>query len=76
MTSDLIAAATEVHRELGPGFEEVIYRRALARELPAHSLEFGREVWIDVHYKGEKVGSKRVDFVMGAAKLQVKRFAN
>ena len=76
MTSDLIAAATEVHRELGPGFEEVIYQRALARELPAHGLEFGREVWIDVHYKGEKVGSKRVDFVMGAAKLQVKRFAN
>ena len=76
MTSDLIAAATEVHRELGPGFEEVICQRALARELPAHGLEFGREVWIDVHYKGEKVGSKRVDFVMGAAKLQVKRFAN
>ena len=76
MTSDLIAAATEVHRELGPGFEEVIYQRALARELPTHRLESSREVWIDVHYKGEKVGSKRVDFVIGAVKLQVKRFAN
>ena len=37
---------------------------ALARELPAHQLEFSREVWMDVCYKGEKVGSKRVDFVI------------
>lgn len=27
---------------------EVIYQRALALELPAHDLEFSREVWIDV----------------------------
>ena len=59
VTARIIAAATEVHRGLGPGFEEVIYQRALARELPAHNLEFSREVWMDVRYKGEKVGSKR-----------------
>ena len=64
VTARIIAAATEVHRALGPGFEEVIYQRALARELPAHQLEFSREVWMDVRYKGEKVGSKRVDFVI------------
>ncbi len=38
VTARIIAAAAEVHRELGPGFEEVIYQRALARELPAHGL--------------------------------------
>ena len=32
-TGRIIAAAQAVHRELGPGFEEVIYQRALAREL-------------------------------------------
>jgi len=62
VTARIIAAATEVHRELGPGFQEVIYQRALAMELPSHGLEFSREQWIDVHYKGEKVGRKRVDF--------------
>jgi hypothetical protein len=31
---------------LSPGFEEVIYQRALALELPAHNLEFSREVWM------------------------------
>jgi GxxExxY protein len=62
VTARIIAAATEVHHTLGPGFEEVIYQRALAVELPAQDLEFSREVWMDVTYKGVKVGRKRVDF--------------
>ena len=65
LTGRILGAAKEVHTELGPGFEEVIYQRALALEFPAHDLDFSREVWIDVHYKGEKVGRKRVDFVVG-----------
>ena len=67
VTAQIIAAAQEVHRTLGPGFEEVIYQRALAYELPAHGLEFSREVWIGVCYKGMKVGKKRVDFVIGTS---------
>lgn len=65
LTAKALAAAHEVHRVLGPGFEEVIYQRALAKEFPAHGVEYAREVWIDVLYKGEKVGRKRVDFVVG-----------
>jgi GxxExxY protein len=65
LTARIIAAAQEVHRVLGPGFEEVVYQRALAQELPAHGLEYSREVWIDVVYKGQRVGRKRVDFVVG-----------
>jgi len=38
---------------------------ALAKELPAHGVECSREVWIDVLYKGEKLGRKRADFVVG-----------
>ncbi len=72
VTGRIIAAAQEVHRTLGPGFAEVIYQRALARELPAHQLEFSREVWIDVHYKGEKVGRKRIDFIIDAVMVEIK----
>ena len=72
VTARIIAAATEVHRALGPGFEEVIYQRALARKLPAHRLEFSREVWMDVRYKGAKVGSKRVDFVIDEVMVEIK----
>jgi GxxExxY protein len=64
LTSRIIKAAREVHDHLGPGFREVTYQRALVLEFPAHDLEFSREVWIDVSYKGENVGSKRVDFVV------------
>ena len=72
VTARIIAAAKEVYQGLGPGFEEVIYQRALARELPAHDLEFSREVWIDVHYKGEKVGRKRVDSIIDEVMVEIK----
>lgn len=72
VTAQIIAAAMEVHRTLGPGFREVIYQRALARELPAHGLDFAREVWIDVHYKGARIGRRRVDFVIDEVMVETK----
>ena len=54
-----------MHGELGSGFEEVIYQRALALEFAAHDLDFFCRVWVDVRYKGERVGRKRVDFIVG-----------
>jgi GxxExxY protein len=72
VTSCIIAAAQRVHRELGPGFEEIIYQRALALELPAHGLEFDREVWIDVYYRGRRVGRKRVDFLIEDVLVEIK----
>ena len=41
-------------------------------ELPAHGLEFGREVWVDVYYKGERVGRKRVDFIIDEVMVEIK----
>lgn len=72
VTARIIAAAKEVRRILGPGFEEVVYQRALALELPAHDLEFSREVWMDITYKGTKVGRKRVDFVIDEVMVEIK----
>ena len=72
VTARIIAAAQEVHHSLGPGFEEVFYQRALAMELPAQALEFSREVWIEVHYKGQKLGKKRVDFIIEGVMVEIK----
>jgi GxxExxY protein len=72
LTSRIIAAATQVHRDLGPGFEELIYQRALALELQAQGPEFSREVWIDVTYRGVKVGKKRVDFLIEGVMVEIK----
>ena len=76
LTGRIIAAAQEVHNTIGPGFEEKVYQRSLALELPAQGLEYSREVWIDVSYKGEIVGKKRVDFLIddetGAVMVEIK----
>lgn len=72
LTSRIIACAIEVHKTLGPGFEEVFYQRALERELTAAGIEATREVWIDVEYKGLKLGKKRVDFVIEDCMLEIK----
>ena len=75
ITDRILAAAIQVHRGLGPGFEEVIYQRALALELQAQGLEFSREVWIDVHYRDVNVGKKRVDFIVEGAMVEIKTCA-
>jgi len=71
-TGKIIAACLEVHKNLGPGYEEVFYQRALVKELLALNLEYSREVWIDVNYKGLKLGRKRIDFVINNVMLEVK----
>ncbi len=72
ITSRIIAAATQVHRNLGSGFEEVIYQRALELELNAQDLGYSREIWIDVLYCGVKVGKKRVDFLIEGVTVEIK----
>lgn len=72
VTAKIIKAAKVVHQELGPGFEEVIYQRALALEFPVHGLDFSREVWIDIFYRGRKVGRKRVDFIVDKVMVEIK----
>ncbi len=72
VTSKIIGACVEVHKTIGAGWEEVVYQRALAKELGYLDLDFCREVWIDVYYKGDKVGRKRVDFVIEDIMLEIK----
>ena len=71
-TAAILAAAFEVHNTLGPGFEEVFYQRALQKELAARDLDAAREVEIDVYYKGERLGQKRVDFLVAEVMLEIK----
>jgi GxxExxY protein len=74
-TSRIIAAASTVHQLIGPGFEEVIYQRALALELQAQGLAFNREVWIDVLYRDVRVGRKRVDFLIEDIMVELKAWS-
>ncbi|MBN1118822.1 MAG: GxxExxY protein [Bacteroidales bacterium] len=62
ITHKIIGAAMEVHRVLGNGFQEVIYQRALELEMHSAGLTFEREYSMDIYYKGERIGGRRVDF--------------
>ena len=72
VTSRIIGVCIEVHRTLGPGFQEVIYQRALALELQGSGLGFSREVEIPVYYKGKEIGKRRVDFVIEECMVEIK----
>jgi len=64
ITAEIIGSAMRVHSELGNGFQEVIYQRALAIDLGDTELKFVREVEMPVHYKEVRIGTRRVDFLV------------
>ena len=73
LTGKIIGCAMEVHKILGNGFQEVIYQRALAIEMKKQRLEFSREHEMEIFYKGENIGSRRVDFfVEGKIMVELK----
>lgn len=64
LTEKIIGCAMEVHRQLGNGFQEVIYQRALEIEMGNQGLSFSREFEMPVFYKKEQIGTRRVDFLV------------
>ena len=49
----IIGAAMEVHNQLGPGFLEVVYRKALVYELMLRGILVEEEKPLPVYYKGQ-----------------------
>jgi GxxExxY protein len=73
LTGKIIGCAMEVHRQLGNGFQEVIYQRALAIEMRDNGIEFSREHQMPVFYKEQQIGTRRVDFlVQGVISVELK----
>ncbi len=66
ITQKIIGAYFNEHNELGNGFQEVIYQRALAWEMNQVNLEFQREIEQAIFYKDlpEPIGTRRADFVV------------
>jgi GxxExxY protein len=64
LTSQIIKCAMTVHSELGNGFQEVIYQRALEIEMNMQGIDFSREYEMPVYYKKQQIGTRRVDFLI------------
>ena len=65
LTEQIIGAAIEVHRAIGPGLFEAIYEECLCRELVLRGLNFERQLLVPVVYKGVRLESKyRLDVLV------------
>lgn len=64
LTSKIIGCAMTVHSILGNGFPEIIYQKALAIEFKLRGILYEQEKVMQIFYKGEYVGKRRVDFLV------------
>ena len=66
LTEQIIGAAIEVHRDLGPGLLESAYQKALAHEFRLRRLEFEEQKLCSVRYKDLLIeDAYRLDFLVG-----------
>ena len=73
ITEKIIGAAFEVHRELGYGFLERVYQRALQVELLRAGVSAEIEKRIQVKYKGGVVGEYDADLIVdGCVAVELK----
>jgi len=77
LTYRIIGCAMKVHSVLGPGFQEIIYQRAMAIEMRKQGLSYAQEMSMQIHYDDIQIGTRRVDFfVEDRIMLELKARAN
>jgi GxxExxY protein len=77
LTFRIIGCAMEVHKIIGNGFQEKIYQRALAIELASQDISYVQEFEMDIIYKGQHIGKRRVDFfIEDMIMLEIKAVIN
>lgn len=64
LSRQVIGAALEVHKVLGPGFLEETYEKALCLVLSTRGIPFNKQVPISVRYKGVIMNHDRVDLLV------------
>ena len=64
ITGRIIGLAMKVHREIGPGFQEKIYNKALIVALENDGLNVESEKEFNVTFQNVRVGNFRMDLVI------------
>ena len=60
----IIGIAIDIHKKLGPGFQEKIYEQALLKELEKAGIPFEKQKVIKVEYDGDTLGNQRLDLLV------------
>jgi GxxExxY protein len=64
LSFEVIGAAMEVHRVLGPGFLESVYQKGMEVELRTRQISFEAQRRIPLEYKGQLLGEHVLDLVV------------
>jgi GxxExxY protein len=64
LTRRIIACAIEVHKKLGPGLLEKLYKEAMIIEMELNGLKAEKNVKIPVEYKGKPIGDYYIDLLV------------
>lgn len=65
LTARVIGAAITVHKELGPGLLESVYKKCLAYELRQCNFDIKEEIELPIMYKGMELGNSfRLDLLV------------
>lgn len=69
ISHDIIQAAIEVHKELGPGLLESVYRKYLAKVLRDMGCQVEEELCLPVEFRGEIIEENgyRIDLLVEEA---------
>lgn len=62
LTYKIVGVCMEVHRELGPGFPEEYYQKALEIEFQSHYIPFEPQKPVPMLYKEFQIGMNYLDF--------------
>jgi len=71
-TNKIISAAIEVHKELGCGFLETVYQKALEKEFFLRRMPVLAQSPVDVFYKSEKLAVYVPDFIIWDIIVEIK----
>ena len=64
LSEQVIGAAIEVHRSLGPGFLESFYEEALCLELNFLGIPYERQKAVEITYRNHKIREHRLDLLI------------
>ena len=64
ITEQVIGGAMKVHSYFGPGFPEIIYKRALIIEIEKIPLKYASEIEREIIYDQKMIGKRRLDLII------------
>jgi GxxExxY protein len=64
LTRKIIACAIEVHKRLGPGLLEKLYKESMAIEMELSGLKVEKNVKVAVDYRGKPIGEYFIDLLV------------